>query len=84
MTYEQTNDTAGGETRRCSSDELTDHGFTVYEPEDLNAAVPGDGAQDAVTDAFLADADLETPEGCAGALRAMRREIEAEHASARA
>jgi hypothetical protein len=82
MTYEQASETADGETHRCSSEELTANGFTVYEPEDLQAGVPGDAAQDAVTDAFLADAALETPEGCAGALRAIQREIEAEHAAA--
>jgi hypothetical protein len=56
MTYEQTNDTTDGETRRCSSEELTDHGFTVYEPEELQARVPGDREQDADADAFLAAA----------------------------
>jgi hypothetical protein len=78
MTYEQINDTPDGETHRCSSEELTDHGFTVYEHEQLQARVAGDGEQDAAADRFLADADLETPEGCAGALGAIRREIEAE------
>jgi hypothetical protein len=80
MTYEQINDTPDGETHRCSGEELTEHGFTVCEPEELQARMPGDGEQDAIADAYLAAADLETPEGCALGLRAIRREIEAEGA----
>ncbi|MGH2903065.1 MAG: hypothetical protein ACRDK7_05695 [Solirubrobacteraceae bacterium] len=56
MTYQQTNATSDGETRRCTSEELTDHGFTVYEHEELQARVPGDGEQDAAADRFLAAA----------------------------
>jgi hypothetical protein len=55
MTYQQTDATSDGETRRCSSEELTDHGFAVYEHKALQARVAGDGEQDAA-DRFLAAA----------------------------
>lgn len=80
MTYDYEHDTPDGERHLCTGQELIDRGFTVYELDEINGGPPADGEHDAAADAFLADAELETPSGCAGALRAIRRELEAESA----
>jgi hypothetical protein len=76
MSYHYDED-ASGEQHGWSDRELTDGGFTVYTPGETALSLSGSGEEDRRTDAYLADADLETPEGCAGALRLLRAELEA-------
>jgi hypothetical protein len=76
MTYHYDDDT-NGEQHACTEEELTDGGFTVYSPGETTGGLSGSSEDDRRTDAYLADADLETPEGCAGALSLLRVELEA-------
>jgi hypothetical protein len=60
----------------CNDEELADMGFTVVDGNEMPD--PELEPLQAETDAYLAAADLESPDGCGQALHTLRREIESE------
>jgi hypothetical protein len=76
MTYEAQHHDPDAEPLLCNDEELADMGFTVVDGNET----PDSGREplEADADAYLAAADLESLDGCANALHAIRREIESQ------
>ena len=69
MHYDHEHDTADGERQVCDERDLEASGFTIY-----------DSQRDELDALFDGGPDLETPEGVAAAIRAIKQETEAQAA----
>jgi hypothetical protein len=73
MIYDYDQHTIDGEQHLASAGQLEQSGFTIHEAGDER------DAGDSLDWLFDGGLDLETPEGCERALRAIRSEMEAEN-----
>jgi hypothetical protein len=76
MTYEAQHHDPDAEPMLCNDEELADMGFTVVDGNETPD--PDREPIEADADVYLAAADLESANGCANALHALRRELEGE------
>ena len=76
MTYEAQHHDPDAEPMLCNDEELADMGFTVVDGNETPD--PDREPLEADADGYLAAADLESLDGCANALHAVRRETESE------
>jgi hypothetical protein len=81
MTHELMHQDPDTEPLLCSDKELARAGFSVHyrdEMPDTDGEFVGADGEPLDIDVYLADADLETPEGCEAALRALRKEMQSD------